>query len=243
MSASPSVGTAAAACRRDGRCGHRRRRHDGHPRSHRFACPYHVWRLHAAPAHRRLSRKLSAWRHDHGDLALPKCTCPAGRAIRRASRRSPWRHTPALPSYRPGRHDRSSPARSFSNRASPATISRKLLAEGRLAGQSRLRRRQNALRLCAAGRRRASAARLITTVPHRRLVDPGLRRNHRRPSADDAPACFVPHQWRSDRHAGRRLRAGHSRERHRAAGLHRRQPAHHAAVRDAGANSLAPSIA
>ena len=44
-------------------------------------------------------------------------------------------------------------------------------------------------------------------LPHRRLVDPGLGRDHRRSSAEDASARLVPHQWRADRDAGRGLRA------------------------------------
>ena len=56
----------------------------------------------------------------------------------------------------------------------------------------------------------AQARRHDHHLPHRRLVDPGLRRDHRRSSAQDASARVVPYQWRPDRHAGRRLRARHS---------------------------------
>src|SRR5262249_29217321 len=53
------------------------------------------------------------------------------------------------------------------------------------------------------------------------------------PSVKDAPAGVVPNQRRPDRDAGRRLRARHPRISDGAAGLHRRQPAHHAALRAA----------
>ena len=119
---------------------------------------------------------------------------------------------------------------------------RRAAAERRAARQGRLRRGRNVLRLRAAGRRR-QGRRPDHHLPHRRLVDPGLRRHHRRPSAEDAPARVVPHQWRADRHARRGFRAGHPRIRDRAAGLHRRQSAHHAAVRAARRRSTAPSTA
>ena len=45
-------------------------------------------------------------------------------------------------------------------------------------------------------------------------------------------ARLVPRQWRPDRDAGPRLRARDPRQRDRAADLHRRQPAHRAAVRE-----------
>ena len=50
-------------------------------------------------------------------------------------------------------------------------------------------------------------------------------------------ARVVPRQRRADRDARPGFRAHHRRERHRAAGLHRRQSAHRAAVRRAGASS------
>ena len=55
---------------RRGRRGDRRRRHDGDPGPDRFPRPHHLRRLHAAPAHGRLSRKLPAWRDDDRDLGL-----------------------------------------------------------------------------------------------------------------------------------------------------------------------------
>ncbi len=115
-------------------------------------------------------------------------------------------------------------------------------AEGREARQGRLRRGEDRLRLRAA-RCRREGRRPDHYLPHRRLVDPGLGRDHRRSSAEDASARLVPHQRRTDRDAGRRLRAGHPRIRHRPAGLHRRQPAHDAAVRAAGRRHRAHSIA
>ena len=89
---------------------------------------------------------------------------------------------------------------------------RELAAEGREAGEGRLRRGQDRLRLCADGRGRQGGG-PDHHLPHRRLVDSGLRRDHRRSSAEDAPARLVPHQWRADRDAGRGFRARHPRKR------------------------------
>ena len=62
----------------------RRRRHDRDPRPDRFPRPHHLRRLHAAPAHGRLSRKLSARRHHHRDLRLRgACARPPERSRRR----------------------------------------------------------------------------------------------------------------------------------------------------------------
>ena len=69
------------------------------------------------------------------------------------------------------------------------------------AGESRLWRGQDRLRLRAAGRR-CQGRGPDHHLPHRRLVDPGLRRDHRRSSARHASARVVPHQRRPDRHAG-----------------------------------------
>ena len=79
-----SVGTARGRRGRERRRGDRCRRHDGDPGPDRLPRARHVRRLHAAPAHRRLSRKLPAWRHHDGDLGLARCTCRGGRATSRA---------------------------------------------------------------------------------------------------------------------------------------------------------------
>ena len=98
------------------------------------------------------------------------------------------------------------------------------------------------LRLRAAGARREKR-RPDHHLPHRRLIDTGLRRDHRRSSARHASARFVSHQRRPDGDAGRRLRARDQGKRDRAAGLHRRQSAHCAAMRAARRRSSARSTA
>ena len=77
--------------------------------------------------------------------------------------------------------------------------------------------------------RDAKAAGLITTCHTGGSSIPGLGRDHRRPPARDASACSVPHQRRADRDARQDFERV-IKKRDRAAGLHRRQPAHHAFV-------------
>ena len=76
-------------------------------------------------------------------------------------------------------------------------------SQRRRPGQGRLRRGEDRLRLRAAGRCR-QGGRHDHHLPHRRLVHPRLRRDHRRSSVEDASARLVSHQRRTDRDAGSR---------------------------------------
>ena len=108
-------------------------------------------------------------------------------------------------------------------------------------GQSRLRRGQDRIRLHTARRRRQGRG-PDHHLSYRRLVDPRLGRHHRRSSARHASACVVPHQWRSDCHAGCGFRAGDQGKRDGAAGLHRRQSADGCCCARGSPTSSAPSI-
>ena len=170
------VGAGGRGRRRGDRC----RRHDGDPRPDRLARAHHVRRLHAAPAHRRLSRKLSAWRHHDGDLGVRgACAGPAERP--RGRQGAGGRRAALLCRLSARRHE--GDRRLGDPGAGPqGSRLRGTRAEGRAAGQGRLRRGEDRLRLCAAGRRRQGRG-PHHHLPHRRLVDPGLRRDHRRSSA------------------------------------------------------------
>ena len=103
--------------------------------------------------------------------------------------------------------------------------------QGRHAGEGRVRRGRDALRLRADGAPTRKAAGMITTVPHRRLVDPGLGRDHGRPSAHDAARTCRSTSTAARPRCRMRISARHPRKHDRASGLHRGQSAHHAAVR------------
>ena len=117
------------------------------PRAH------HVRRLHAAPAHRRLSRKLPARRHHDRDLGLRGAR--AGPAARRRGRQGAGGRGAALLRGLPaGRHARH--RRLGDPRAGPAGGGLpRAGAEGRAARQGRLRRGEDRLRLRADGGGRA----------------------------------------------------------------------------------------
>ena len=78
---------------------------------------------------------------------------------------------------------------------------------------------------------------------HRRRLDPRLFPDHRRGPDRHRPHRLLPHQRRAGRHRGPLFRAGGGGDAHRHAGLHRRQPADHAALRRGGAQDTTPSTA
>ena len=134
-------------------------------------------------------------------ISARKCTCPAARAIPRASRRWRSRRSAALPSYRPGGM-RVIAGSVILEPGLTAADFKELAGKGVRLAKAGFGAVEDGLRLCAAGRRR-QRRRPDHHLPYRRLVDPGLRRDHRRSSARHASARVVSHQRRSDRDAGR----------------------------------------
>ena len=204
-----------------------------------LARAHHVRRFHAAAADGRLSGKLRARRGDDRDQRVGS-PCPrpaAGCRRRKGARRRRAKVLRALPAGRDEGLRRLGHSRADAERQRPGRDRE----EGRVAGKGGFRRLQDRVRVYAA-RRRCARARHDHHLPHRRLVDPRLRRDHRRSSARDEAACVVPCERRADRHARQGLRADHRRRRHGIAGLHRGQPAHRAPVRHAGPAPSARSI-
>ena len=236
----PCVGTAAAAevesCRRGDRC----RRHDRDPRPDRFPRPHHLRRLHAAPAHGGIISKAICMAASPPRSRRPRCTCPAVRATRR--REGAGAGGAALLRRLPSRRHARDRGLGHSRTGLASARISSSLRQGRAARQGRLRRGEDAYDYVplVAGRQ---GGRHDHHLPHRRLVDPRLRRDHRRSSAEDASARLVPHQWRPDRDAGRGFRARDPRERDGASGLHRRQSAHDAAYAGGSPSSSTPSTA
>ena len=72
------------------------------PRFHRQPCAHHLRRLHAPAEDGGLSRKLPAWRDDHGDSAPRRSTRPAAPRTPQASRRWPLPAQRCFRDYRPG---------------------------------------------------------------------------------------------------------------------------------------------
>ena len=176
-----SVGTAAASAIESRRRGDRCRRHDGDPRPDRLTRARHLRRLHAAPAHRRLPRKLPARRHHDGDLGLRSAR--AGPAARRRRRQGARGRGAALlcglPAGRHARHRRLGHPRARPERRRISRSSRSKGVRLAKAGFGAVKTAYDYVPLVAD----AKAARPDHHLPHRRLVDPGLGRDHRRSSA------------------------------------------------------------
>ena len=196
-----AVGTASAAeveaCRRRDR----RRRHDRDSRSDRFPRSHHLRRLHAAPAHGRLSRKLFARRRDDVDLGFRSARArPAARCRRGES--AGIGGAALLCGLSSRRHARDR-GLGHSRAGTKGRGFHRTRSQRRRPGQGRLWRGEDRLRLRAAGRC-CQGGRHDHHLPHRRLVHPRLRCDHRRSSVEDASARLVSHQRRTDRDAGSR---------------------------------------
>ncbi len=131
LSSTASALHPSAACRRrreQRRCCDRRRRHDGDPRPDRLACPCHVRRLHAAPTHRRLSRKLSARRHHDRHLRVRGACSGTTTRCRRCQGAGGGRTTlfAGLPARRHARHRRLGHSRARPDRADFKELKRRV---------------------------------------------------------------------------------------------------------------------
>ena len=206
------------------RRGDRRRRGGRDPGPDRFPRSHHLRRLHAAPADRRIPRKLRSRRNDDVDHRI--------RSARARAAERPGRREGA--GRRRDEMLRELPARRHAGLCGigdPGAGSRRssdfeeLAQQGCVAREGRIWRVRHAVRLCADGPV-GQAARHDHHGSHRRLVYSRLLGHLGGSPHCHAAARFVPRQRRPDRHARSRFSAARGRNQDCAPGLHRRQLAH-----------------